>query len=157
MREAGQITDAARQAAGKLVEPGITTREIDNEVRKVIKSLGAKPSFLGLYGFPAACCCSVNDEVIHGIPGNRKILEGDIVKIDVGAFYGGFHGDCAATFAADTISEEAKKLIEVTRQSFYEVSGTPGRATEFPIFLTPFRSTMKNMVTLWCASMSGTA
>ena len=82
MREAGQITDAARQAAGKLVEPGITTREIDNEVRKVIKSLGAKPSFLGLYGFPAACCCSVNDEVIHGIPGNRKILEGDIVKID---------------------------------------------------------------------------
>ena len=120
MREAGQITDAARQAAGKLVEPGITTREIDNEVRKVIKSLGAKPSFLGLYGFPAACCCSVNDEVIHGIPGNRKILEGDIVKIDVGAFWGGFHGDCAATFAAGAISEDARKLIEVTRQSFYE-------------------------------------
>ena len=120
MEEAGQIAELARRACGELVAPGITTRELDNAARKVIEGFGAKPSFLGYGGFPGSICCSINDEVIHGIPGNRKIREGDIVKIDVGAHYMGYHGDCAATFAAGAISEEAQKLIEVTRQSFYE-------------------------------------
>ena len=120
MAEAGQIAELARRACGELVAPGITTRELDNAARKVIEGFGAKPSFLGYGGFPGSICCSINDEVIHGIPGSRKIREGDIVKIDVGAHYMGYHGDCAATFAAGAISEEAQKLIEVTRQSFYE-------------------------------------
>ena len=120
MAEAGQIAELARRACGELVAPGITTRELDNAARKVIEGFGAKPSFLGYGGFPGSICCSINDEVIHGIPGSRKIREGDIVKIDVGAHYMGYHGDCAATFAAGPISEEAQKLIEVTRQSFYE-------------------------------------
>jgi len=121
MREAGAIADAARRACGAAVEPGITTYELDAIARKVIEGYGARPSFLNYNGFPGSICCSVNDEVIHGIPSKkRKIQEGDIVKIDVGAFYNGYHGDCAATFAAGVITPVAKELIEVTRQSFYE-------------------------------------
>lgn len=120
MQEAGQIAAAARAAAGALVAPGITTRELDNAARKVIESFGAKPSFLGYNGFPASICCSINHQVIHGFPGKYKLQEGDIVKIDVGANYMGYHGDCADTFAVGKITEEAQRLIEVTRQSFYE-------------------------------------
>lgn len=120
MKEAGQIAELARRAAGKAVTPGVTTREIAQEASKVIIGLGAKPSFLGYNGFPGAICVSVNEEVIHGIPGNRKIREGDIVKVDVGAFYLGYHGDCAASYAAGNVTESARDLIRVTRQSFYE-------------------------------------
>ena len=120
MQEAGQIAAAARAAAGALVAPGITTRELDNAARKVIEGYGAKPSFLNYNGFPASICCSINHQVIHGFPGKYKLQEGDLVKIDVGANYMGYHGDCADTFAAGKISAEAQKLIEVTRQSFYE-------------------------------------
>jgi len=120
MQEAGQIAAAARAAAGALVAPGITTRELDNVARKVIESYGAKPSFLNYNGFPASICCSINHQVIHGFPGKYKLQEGDLVKIDVGANYMGYHGDCADTFAVGKITEEAQRLIEVTRQSFYE-------------------------------------
>ena len=120
MRQACKITAAARALAGEMVRPGVSTKEIDKAVHDYIVSQGAKPSFLGYHGYPGSACISVNSTVIHGIPGGRVLMEGDIVKIDVGAFYGGFHGDCAATFAAGAISEEAQKLIEVTRQSFYE-------------------------------------
>lgn len=120
MRQAGRITAAARALAGEMVAPGVTTQEIDKAVHRYIKSQGAVPSFLNYNGFPASVCISVNDEVIHGIPGNRVLKDGDIVSIDVGAFKDGFHGDCAATFACGNVSEEAKRLIEVTRQSFYE-------------------------------------
>ena len=120
MQEAGRIAGAPRKAAGQAVAPGITTRELDEIARKVIEGFGARPSFLGYAGFPGSICCSVNNQVIHGIPGDRVIKEGDIVKIDVGADYMGYHGDCADTFPAGKVSEEALKLIEVTRQSFYE-------------------------------------
>ena len=120
MRLAGKITAAARALAGEMVKPGVTTQEIDKAVRQFIKQQGAVPSFLGYNGFPGSCCISVNDEVIHGIPGKRVLKEGDIVSIDVGAYIGGYHGDCAATFACGEISDEAKRLIEVTEQSFYE-------------------------------------
>ena len=120
MRQAGKITAAARALAGEMVAPGVTTQEIDKAVHRFIKSQGAVPSFLNYSGYPASVCISVNDEVIHGIPGNRVLKDGDIVTIDVGAFKDGFHGDCAATFACCNVSEEAKRLIEVTRQSFYE-------------------------------------
>lgn len=120
MRQAGKITAAARALAGEMVAPGVTTQEIDKAVHRYIKSQGAVPSFLNYNGYPASVCISVNDEVIHGIPGHRVLREGDIVSIDVGAYKNGFHGDCAATYACGQVSDEAKRLIEVTRQSFYE-------------------------------------
>ena len=120
MRQAGKITAAARALAGAMVAPGVTTREIDKEVKRFIRSNGAEPSFLGYNGYPASVCISVNDEVIHGIPGSRVLREGDIVSVDVGAFKGGYHGDCAATYPCGKISDEARRLIEVTRQSFFE-------------------------------------
>ena len=120
MRRAGRITAQARALAGSMVAPGVTTLEIDHAVRRFIESQGAKPSFLGYAGFPGSACISVNEEVIHGIPGPRKLREGDIVSIDVGAFIDGFHGDCAATYPCGQVSDEAKKLIEVTQQSFWE-------------------------------------
>ncbi len=121
MRNAGRITALARKAGADAVRPGITTAEIDRVVRKTIESMGAKPSFLGYNGFPGSACVSVNDEVIHGIPSQMRVLkEGDIVKIDVGAFIGGCHGDCACTVPCGEVSAEAQKIIDVTRQSFFE-------------------------------------
>ncbi len=120
MRRAGKITAAARALAGEMVKPGVTTQEIDRAVFQFIRSQGAVPSFLNYNGFPASACISVNDEVIHGIPGKRVLRDGDIVSVDVGAYIDGFHGDCAATFACGDISPEAQRLIDVTGQSFFE-------------------------------------
>lgn len=120
MRRAGKITAAARALAGEMVKPGVTTHEIDRAVEHFIRKQGAVPSFLHYNGYPASACISVNDEIIHGIPGPRVLQEGDIVSVDVGAYIGGFHGDCAATFPCGRISPEAQDLIDVTRQSFFE-------------------------------------
>ena len=120
MRQACKITAAARALAGEMVRPGVSTKQIDKAVHDYIVAQGAKPSFLGYNGYPASACISVNSTVIHGIPGGYVLKEGDIVSVDVGAYYEGFHGDCAATFACGAISTEAQKLIDVTRQSFFE-------------------------------------
>lgn len=121
MKIAGRITAEARAAAAEAIKPGVTTGEVDKIVRKTIEKAGATPSFLGLYGFPGSACISINDEVIHGIPSRSRVIhEGDLVKIDVGAHINGFHGDCACTVPCGEVSEEARRLIEVTRQSFYE-------------------------------------
>ena len=120
MRQACKITAAARALAGEMVRPGVTTRQIDKAVHDYIVSQGAKPSFLGYHGYPGSACISVNETVIHGIPGGYTLREGDIVSVDVGAYYQGFHGDCAATFACGAVSAEAQKLIEITKQSFFE-------------------------------------
>ena len=120
MREACIISARALKLAGEAVEPGVTTREIDHLIRRYIESQGAKPSFLGYGGYPASACISVNETVIHGIPGDRVIKAGDIVSIDVGAFFNGFNGDNAATFAAGEISPEAEGLLTATRESLYE-------------------------------------
>lgn len=120
MRQAGRITAGARTIARQMVEPGVTTRQINREVHKFITKSGASPCFMTDGGFPTAACISVNDEIIHGIPGPRVLKEGDIVSVDVGAYIGGFHGDCAATYPCGKISEEAQRLIDVTRQSFFE-------------------------------------
>lgn len=121
MRRAGQITAAARALAGKMVRPGVNTEEIDRAVHDYILSQGATPSFLNYGGFPASACISINEVVIHGIPTKKRVLkEGDIVSVDVGAKWHGFHGDCAATFACGQISPEAQRLIDVTKQSFFE-------------------------------------
>ena len=120
MRKACKITAAVRALAGEMVRPGVSTKAIDRAVHDYIVAQGAKPSFLNYNGYPASVCVSVNSTVIHGIPDGYILKEGDIVSVDVGAFYEGFHGDCTATYACGAISTEAQRLIDVTRQSFYE-------------------------------------
>lgn len=120
MKEACRISAGALKLAGEAVEPGVTTAEIDKLAYDYIKSQGAEPNFLGYGGFPGTACISINNEVIHGIPGHRKIKNGDIVSIDLGAKIGGYNGDNAATFAAGDVSKEAKRLMEATEQSLYE-------------------------------------
>jgi methionyl aminopeptidase len=119
MRRAGHIAGMALAAAGAAAKPGITTKELNAIAHGVITKAGARPSFLGYNKFPASICTSVNEQLIHGIPGKRRLLDGDIISIDVGACFQGFHGDCAATFAVGRISDEAKALIEGTRASFF--------------------------------------
>ncbi|MBQ3639274.1 MAG: type I methionyl aminopeptidase [Clostridia bacterium] len=120
MKDAGRITGEALLLARDMVRPGVTTYEIDEAIRRYIEKCGAKPTFLGYGGFPASACISVNDEVIHGIPSKKRVLkEGDIVKIDTGATYRGYVGDSARTIPVGKVSEEAEKLIRVTRDSFF--------------------------------------
>lgn len=121
MREAGRISANALKLAGEAVEPGITTWEIDEIVRKYIEGQGAVPSFLGYGGFPASVCISVNNVVIHGIPSKKCVVKkGDIVSIDIGAHFNGFHGDNAWTLPCGDISEEARALLDATRESLFE-------------------------------------
>ena len=119
MRVAGRITALALEAAEKMIRPGVTTQDIDRAVEECIRANGAIPTFLGYNGFPASACVSVNEVVIHGIPGGRVLQEGDIVSVDVGAYIDGFHGDAARTIPVGNISGEAQRLIEVTKQSFF--------------------------------------
>ena len=120
MKIAGRITGEALLVAEAAIRPGISTKEIDKKIREYIEKCNARPTFLGYGGFPGSACISINDEVIHGIPSQKKILsEGDIVKVDVGACYRGYNGDSARTFAVGRISEQAQRLIDVTRESFF--------------------------------------
>lgn len=120
MRAAGRIAAEALALAGEAVREGITTKHLDTIIRTHIEKCGATPSFLGYSGFPGSACISINEELIHGIPSeDRRLQKGDIVKIDVGAFYRGFHGDCAATFGVGETSREAELLISATRESFF--------------------------------------
>lgn len=120
MKIAGEITFGALQAVKAVIKPGVTTAELDHAVEKYIRSKGCTPSFKGYGGFPGSICASVNDEIIHGIPGKRVLHEGDIISIDVGACYKGYNGDACRTFGVGRISPEAQRLIDVTRQSFFE-------------------------------------
>ena len=120
MREAGRIVALALDAVGKVVEPGITTQELDEVARRTIVEHGARPAFKGLYGFPANICVSVNCEVVHGIPGSRKLAEGDIVSVDCGAEIDGFKGDSAITIPVGIVSPEIARLIEETRNALYK-------------------------------------
>ena len=120
MRAAGRIVALALDAVGKVVEPGITTQELDEVARRTIVEHGARPAFKGLYGFPANICVSVNCEVVHGIPGSRKLAEGDIVSVDCGAEIDGFNGDSAITIPVGTVSPEIARLIEETRNALYK-------------------------------------
>ena len=121
MREAGKILAKTHDELAKAIKPGMTTFQIDKIGEEIIRSYGCIPSFLNYNGYPASICVSVNDEVVHGIPSkNRIIVEGDIVSLDAGVIYKGYHSDAARTLAVGEISPEAKKLIEVTKQSFFE-------------------------------------
>lgn len=120
MRRAGEIVALCHQAVGKMVRPGITTKSIDRMVEQLILDHGATPSFKGYGGFPAATCCSVNDTLVHGFPSDYVLKEGDIISVDIGACYKGYHGDSAWTYAVGTISKEAQHLMDVTKNSLYE-------------------------------------
>lgn len=120
MRQAGRITAGARSIARQAVASGVTTRHINKLVYEFIIKSGASPTFLNYNGFPGSVCISVNEQIIHGIPGKRVIRDGDIVSVDVGATFRGFVGDCAGTYPCGEVSPEAKRLIQVTRQSFFE-------------------------------------
>ncbi|NLL77449.1 MAG: type I methionyl aminopeptidase [Clostridiales bacterium] len=121
MREAGKMLAEVHARLGDAIEPGMSTLDIDRLGEKLIRSYGCIPNFLNYNGYPASICVSVNDEVVHGIPHSSHILQdGDIVSLDAGLIYKGYHSDAARTHAVGTISDEAKKLIEVTKQSFFE-------------------------------------
>lgn len=120
MRVAGGILADLIEILKDMVKPGVTTNELDKVAQEFIRSRGAEPSFLGYGGFPKSLCTSVNEEIVHGIPGSRKLKSGDIVSIDMGSYINGYHGDCARTFGVGQISEENQKLIDVTQQSFFE-------------------------------------
>lgn len=119
MREAGRIVAETHRLLAKAIRPGITTRELDQIAEEYIRSQGAVPSFKGYNGFPASICASVNEELVHGIPSDRKLNEGDIISIDIGAQFQGYHGDSAWTYPVGQISEAAQKLLEVTKNSLY--------------------------------------
>ena len=121
MKEAGRIVELAHIAVQEAIKPGVSTYELDKIAYEAIISQGAIPSFLNYHGYPASVCVSVNDEVVHGIPNKHRILQdGDIVSLDAGLIYKGYHSDAARTHAVGTISKEAQQLIDVTRQSFFE-------------------------------------
>lgn len=120
MRLAGRIVAETLLLIEEKVRPGITTAELDRIAEEFITKHGARPSFKGLYGFPASLCISVNEQVVHGIPGKYVLKDGDIVSVDCGAFLNGFHGDAARTFVVGNITEEASKLIKVTKESFFK-------------------------------------
>lgn len=121
MKKAGRITGEALLVARDAIRPGVTTKHIDDLVRHYIEKCGARPSFLGYGGFPGSACISINDQIIHGIPSSKAVLkEGDIVKVDVGAFIDGFHGDAARTYPVGNVSDAAARLIRVTEESFWK-------------------------------------
>ncbi|MBI3651021.1 MAG: type I methionyl aminopeptidase [Acidobacteria bacterium] len=120
MRAAGKIVAAVLARLAAMVEPGITTGDLDREAERIIRAAGAYPTFKGYHGFPASICASINEEVVHGIPGNRKLKEGDIIGLDCGATLHGYVGDAAVTVPVGKISAEVEKLLEVTRQSLFE-------------------------------------
>lgn len=119
MKAAGAIAAEAHKLVGEAVRAGVTTAELDRLVRRHIEKSGAEPSFLGYSGYPATINASINDEIVHGIPGERALKDGDIVSIDLGAKYRGYHSDCAKTYAVGKITPEAQRLIDVTEASFF--------------------------------------
>ena len=120
MRKPNRIVAELLDYLGGLVRPGVTTKELDTKAEEFIRKRGGKPAFKGYHGFPATICASINEEVVHGIPGSRRLKEGDIIGIDLGVVMDGFYGDAAKTFAVGKIDSEAKRLMEVTEASLYK-------------------------------------
>ena len=120
LKVAGEITGSTHNYLKPYIKPGITTKELDNLAEEYILSRGATPSFKGYDGFPGSICTSINEEVVHGIPGNRKLKEGDIITLDIGACWKGYHGDSAWTYAVGKISKEKQKLMDVTKESLFK-------------------------------------
>lgn len=120
MRQGGRIVAETLQELARVIKPGLTTRQLDTIARRCIEKFQAEPAFLGYQGFPASICASLNEEVVHGIPGSRRLKKGDIISIDVGARYKGYYADAAASFPVGEVPSLAKRLLEVTRESLYQ-------------------------------------
>ena len=120
LREAGRITAGAHKVVSEYIRPGISTKELDDVVEKYLLAQGAVPAFKGYHGFPASICASINQEVVHGIPGVKTLNDGDIISIDIGAKVNGYYGDAAVTYPVGKVSEEIQRLLDVTKQSLYE-------------------------------------
>ncbi|MFC0469724.1 type I methionyl aminopeptidase [Halalkalibacter kiskunsagensis] len=120
MREAGKIVALTHQALQEHIQPGISTKELDEIAEKLIRTHGATPSFKGYNGFTGSICASVNEELVHGIPGKRVLKDGDVISVDIGAYYNGYHGDSAWTYAVGQISEKDQELLDVTETSLYK-------------------------------------
>ncbi|MBQ0000651.1 MAG: type I methionyl aminopeptidase [Clostridiales bacterium] len=121
MRESGHLLEKVHEELASYIKPGISTKELDTIGEEIIRSLGCVPNFLNYQGFPGSFCISLNDEVVHGIPSHKKIIqEGDLVKIDAGLIYKGYHSDAARTYAVGEVSKEAQQLMDVTKQCFFE-------------------------------------
>lgn len=135
MRRAGELLEKVHDELGRAIHPGMSTWEINKLGEEMIRSFGCTPNFLNYNGYPASICVSVNEEVVHGIPSKKRILkEGDIVSLDAGLIYEGYHSDAARTHAVGEISPEARKLVEVTRQAFLKESNTQKQAIIFMRF-----------------------
>lgn len=157
MREAGRIVALTHQELQKHIQPGITTKELDAIAEKIIRANHAIPSFKGYNGFRGSICASVNEELVHGIPGDRVLREGDIISIDIGAKYNGYHGDSAWTYPVGNISEESKKLLEVTEESSTKVWLKPNRVRDYPIYHTLFRRMLNSINSRSYVNMLDTA
>ena len=157
MRHAGKIVAGAHALVGKMIKPGVTTQELDHAVEQYIREADAIPTFKGYGGFPNSICASINEVVVHGIPEKRRLQDGDIISIDIGATYQGYVGDAAVTHGVGTISDEAEKLIRITRESFIKALPMPGRAIACLIFPMLFRNMLKKMAFRLSATMSDTA
>ncbi|MFW6075783.1 MAG: type I methionyl aminopeptidase, partial [Chloroflexota bacterium] len=119
MRASGSLVAQVHAAIQAAIVPGVQTIELDRIAREILDEAGAQPSFLGYHGYPAAICVSVNEEIVHGIPGDRELIEGDIASVDIGAYLDGFHGDAAATYRVGTVTSEADGLVEGTERAFW--------------------------------------
>lgn len=120
MKKCNEIVAYARQAVAEMIEPGVTTLELDQKAEAIICQHGGKPAFKGYRGFPATICASINHEVVHGIPGKRKLKKGDVIGIDMGVIYEGYYGDSAATFPVGEVSKSALRLLKITQESLYK-------------------------------------
>ena len=158
MREAGRLVGEVLTELAAKVAPGVSTADLDALAEKTDRGAGATPAFKGYHGYPATICASINDEVIHGIPSGRRVLEeGDIISIDVGASLDGYFGDSAITLPVGQVSEEAATLLRVTEESLYKAIERCGRAAGCRTSATPCSSTSRPTGFRWCASSSATA
>lgn len=146
MREAGRIVASVFDALKPHIKPGVTTKELNRIAEKTIRDQGAIPSFLGYGGFPASICTSVNEVLVHGIPNNKPLKEGDIISVDVGAIYKGYNGDAARTYAVGKISDEAARLVRVTEESFLKLLKLLNQVFIYQIYHIQFKNIAKNMV-----------
>ena len=156
MKAAGRLVGECHNLLRDMIKPGITTMELNDVAEKYFRDHGAYPTFLGYGGFPYSICASVNEEVVHGFPSDRVLEEGDIISIDLGATLDGYVGDAARTWGVGKISDEAQKLIDVTRESFFTGIKQAHVGNRLSDIATLFRKWRKMLASLLCATMSGT-
>ncbi|MEZ4500129.1 MAG: M24 family metallopeptidase [Thermomicrobiales bacterium] len=156
MRRAGLVVSKVHVAIEQAIEPGMTTQDLDDIAKRVIREEGAISSFLGHHGFTGRICASINEEIVHGIPGRKVLKEGDIISVDVGAIVDGFHGDSPRTDGVGEIDEESQRLLEITEQSLYAGIAKARAGNRLGRLAKPWSSSSPRKATVWSGSMGGT-